>query len=60
MILPECSPASSIVQSKIGDGLHASRQSYGAESSAHLKNKQSSYDLQNSRMPTIQAHEVLL
>lgn len=48
------------VHSTIGDGLHAGRQSYGAESSALLKNKQSSYDLQNSRLPKIQAHQVLL
>lgn len=33
------------VQLTTGDGLHAGRQSYGAESSAHLENKQSSYDL---------------
>ena len=44
----------------IGDGLHAGRQSYHAESFAYIKNKCNSYDLQNSRVPKIQTHHVLL
>lgn len=44
----------------IGDGLRTGRQSYVAESSAHIRNKQSSFDLQNSRMPKLQACHVLL
>lgn len=44
----------------IGDGLRTGRQSYVAESSAHIRNKWSRFDLQNSRMPEIQTCHVLL
>lgn len=43
----------------IADRLRAGRQSDGAESSAHIKNKHSSYDLQSSMMPKIQIHHIL-